>query len=199
MVLAWSPRMTSTQSQVVIGFDFSRSSRDALERAIAIAVRAPFHVLHFVCALDAAPVPSIPTHAAIDYLYAERVQIALTDEVEAELRGAAGTSPVHFCVHVRIGKPAEELLGVARSVGADLIIVGCKHITALQRLVLGSVSGEVARQAGCTVEIARPKSYPFVDLAVITEVEPHHHYLPPHRYTYQDQRIQKRPEDWPLY
>jgi len=191
--------MTSTQRQVVIGFDFSRSGRAALQRAIAIAVRAPFHVLHFVCALDHVAIPAIPTHGAIDYLYAERVQLALTEEVEAELRGTAGTSSVHFCVHVRIGKPAEELLGVARGVGADLIIVGSRDITSLQRLVLGSVSSQVARDAGCTVEIARPKSYPFVDLAVMTEVEPHLHYLPPHRYTYEDQRVSLRPRDWPLY
>jgi nucleotide-binding universal stress UspA family protein len=191
--------MTSTQSQVVIGFDFSHSGRAALQRAIAIAVRAPFHVLHFVCALDHAPVPAIATHGPIDYLYAERVQVALTDEVEAELRGTAGASRVHFCVHVRIGKAAEEVLGVAHSVGADLIIVGCKHVTPLERLVLGSVSAQVARDACCTVEIARPKTYPFVDLAVITEVEPHRHYLPPHRYTYEGQRVSLRPNEWPLY
>ncbi len=191
--------MTSTQTQVVIGFDFSHSGRAALQRAIALAVQAPAHVLHFVCALDHIAIPAIPTSGAIDYVYAEHVQLALTDEVEAELRGTAGASRVHFCVHVRIGKPAEELLGVARGVGADLIIVGSKHVTSLERLVLGSVSAQVARDACCTVEIARPKTYPFVNLAVITEVEPNHHYLPPHRYTYENQRVSLRPNEWPLY
>jgi len=36
------------------------------------------------------------------------------------------SASVHFFVHVRIGKPAEELLALASDVGADLIIVGSK-------------------------------------------------------------------------
>jgi nucleotide-binding universal stress UspA family protein len=192
--------MSSNHSQVVVGFDFSHSGRAALHRALALAIRAPFHVLHFVCVVEPhAPLPAVPADGAVDYRYAERVQRALTDEVEAELRGASATGRIHFCVHVRIGKPAEEILDVAASVGADFIIVGSKPVSALERIVLGSVSGKVARDAGCTVEIARPKTYPFVELATVVEVEAHPHYLPPHRYTYEDRRAILRPTDWPLY
>jgi hypothetical protein len=32
------------------------------------------------------------------------------------------------------------------------------------------------------------------------EVEPDHHpYVPPHRYRYEDHRVDLRPTDWPLY
>jgi nucleotide-binding universal stress UspA family protein len=102
--------MSSTYSQVVIGFDFSHSGRAALYRAIALATRAPSHVLHFVCVIDPhSPLPAVPAKK-VDYDYAERVQRALTDELQQELRGAKAGVRVHFFVHARIGKPAEEIL-----------------------------------------------------------------------------------------
>jgi len=55
------------------------------------------------------------------------------------------------------------------------------------------------REAGCTVEIARAKTYPQVDLLNVVEVEQQHRYVPPHRYSYADNRVQMRPKDWPLY
>ena len=192
--------MSATPDQIVVGFDFSSSGESALERAIAIAASTPATVLHFVCAIELhQPIPGIPAPGAIDYLYAEKVQHALTEEVARRLRTADITRRVHFYVHARIGKPAEEVLAVAREVGADLIIVGSKGNTGITRLVLGSVSERIVREAGCAVEIARPKSYKHVDLLQIVEVEPTHTYIPPHRYTYEEHRLSLRPAEWPLY
>jgi len=122
----------------------------------------------------------------------------MTDEIALELRARASNVPIHFYVHARIGKPADEILQLAREVGADLIIVGSKGLHGVERLVLGSVSETVVRDAGCTVEVARPKTYDHVDLLDIKEVEPHHHYVPPHRYFYEDHRLIVRPPDWPI-
>jgi nucleotide-binding universal stress UspA family protein len=192
--------MTNTSSQVVVGYDFSHSGNAALYRAIALATRAPFHVLHVACIVDRhAPPPGIAHHGPVDYAYTERLQQALTDVISQELRAANTQGRVHFCVHVRIGKPAEELLALARDVGADLIIVGSQGLTGVERLVLGSVSEKVVREAKCTVEVARPKTYDFVELTEIVDVEPHLSYVPPHRYSYEDHRVELRPNEWPLY
>ena len=111
----------------------------------------------------------------------------------------SGADRIQFFVHVRIGKPADELLELAREVGADLIIVGSKGLTGVERLVLGSVSEKVVREAGCTVEVARPKTYDYVELSRIVDAEPHLSYVPPHRYRYEDHRVEMRPPEWPLY
>lgn len=192
--------MSAEQSQVVIGFDFTHSARAAMYRAIAVANRAPFHVLHFICAIEPhGQIPTMPHHGRADLAYVERVQKALLDEIAAELQGAAITDRVHFFVHVRIGHPAEEILDLAREVGADLIIVGSKGLTGIERLVLGSVAEHVVREAGCTVEVARPKTYEYVELIDVAKAEHHAHYAPPHRYTYRASCVDLRPDEWPLY
>jgi len=195
--------MSTHVSPVVVGYDFSHSARPALHRAVTLAGRAPFHVLHVVCVIDPREaIPSIPSYNGVDYMYAARVQEALAAEVQHELDHAEVRGSVHFFVHARIGKAATEILNLAREVGADLIIVGSKGATGLERLILGSTSEHVVREAGCTVEVARPKQYAEVELMQIEPVDPdapHHTYVPPHRYTYEDHRVNLRPAEWPLY
>lgn len=186
---------------VVVGHDFSPSGLTALQRAVALAARAPNHVLHVLCVLDARePLPNFPADDGVDYRYAERVQDRLADEVRRELE-AIGAGTVHFFAYARIGRPAREILQLAREVGADSIILGSHGVTGLERLLLGSTSEKVVREAGCSVEIVRPKRYDDVDLLDIVEVEPEHDhpYSPPHRYTYEDTRVNLRPPEWPLY
>jgi nucleotide-binding universal stress UspA family protein len=62
-----------------------------------------------------------------------------------------------FCAStlVREGDPRHTILGVAADFGADLIVVGCHGRRGLDRLLVGSVSEEVARRAPCSVEIVR--------------------------------------------
>jgi nucleotide-binding universal stress UspA family protein len=195
--------MTSHPSPVVVGYDFSHSAGAALHRAVTLAARAPFHVLHVVCVIDPKDaVPSIPSYNGIDDMYAARVQEALAAEIQCELDKAEVASRVHFFVHARTGKPAEGILELAREVGADLIIVGSRGATGLERLVVGSIAEHVVREAGCTVEVARPKQYPEVELIAIEPVDPDQPratYVPPHRYTYEDHRVNLRPVEWPLY
>ncbi len=192
--------MSSPISPVVVGYDFSQSGRAALHRAVTLAGRAPFHVLHVVCAVDPREaIPALPSYNGVDYMYAARVQEALAAETQHELDRADVHGSVHFFVHARIGKPAPEILALAEEVGADLIIVGSKRMTPLERLILGSTSEQVMRDAGCTVEIARAKQYPDVMLLPVEPVDPIHTYVPPHRYTYEDHRVNLRPAEWPLY
>ena len=200
MRLAVLHGMSSEQSQVVVAFDFSQSARFALERAVTLAARAPFHVLHFACVLDPhSGIHALPTKK-VDIAYADRVRDELVSLVEQELRNAGTTGRVHFHVHVRIAKnPAGEILEIAREVGADLIVVGSKGLRGLERLVLGSVSEHLVREALCTVVIARPKEYAYVPLVEVKEIEAPHHQHRTHHYTYDDHRATLRPSDWPIY
>jgi nucleotide-binding universal stress UspA family protein len=198
--------MPSHLSPVVVGYDFSHSGGAALHRAVTLAARAPCHVLHVVCVIDPKEaIPSIPSYNGIDDMYAARVQAALASEIQGELDKAEIQTRVHFFVHARIGHPVGEILELAREVSADLIVVGSRGVTGVERLLVGSISERVVREAGCTVEVARAKHYPDVadpPAAVATGAEhtqpTQPGYVAPHRYTYEDHRANLRPAEWPI-
>lgn len=55
------------------------------------------------------------------------------------------------------GDPAEEILRAAERHRADLIVMGSKGLTGLERYLLGSVSRKVARHASCSVLVVRSR------------------------------------------
>jgi nucleotide-binding universal stress UspA family protein len=187
--------MSSPTSPVVVCYDFSRSADAALHRAVTLAARAPSHVLHVICVIDPKEaIPSIPPYNGIDEMYAARVQEALAAEIQHALDGADVHDRVHFFVHARIGKVVPEILALARELGADLIIVGSHGLTGLERLLVGSISEHIVREADCSVEVARAKKYPASHPT--GGKMPH---AAPHRYTYEDHRANLRPVEWPLH
>lgn len=56
---------------------------------------------------------------------------------------------------LRLGKPADEILSVAKREKADLIVTGAKGLGAIRRVLLGSVSTRVVQHAHCGVLVVR--------------------------------------------
>jgi nucleotide-binding universal stress UspA family protein len=54
-----------------------------------------------------------------------------------------------------IGNPADEILKVAETHEADLIVTGAKGLGAVGRFLLGSVSTRVAQHASCSALVVR--------------------------------------------
>lgn len=189
----------SEGTQVVIAYDFSTTSEIAFERGIELAARSPRHVLHVLTVVDDAhPVPELPT-AKVDYEYTEKVQARVAEKLTAAFAARAPEVPVRFIVHVRIGKPAQEILGLAADVGAELVIVGSHGFRGVDRLLFGSVSEAVVRGARCPVLVVRPKTYPPVDLVEVVAATEHQRYVKPHRYSYDEGRVMQRSSDWTLW
>lgn len=146
-------------SHVVVAYDLSRSGRAALERSLALATRAPWHVLHVVCVIDPrAAFPALPARR-VDAAYVADVRRTLAALVAGGF-AARGATGVSYVVHALTSKrPATTILHVAREVGAELIIVGTKGLTGLERALVGSIAQRVVRDAHCTVEVARAEGY----------------------------------------
>ncbi len=184
---------------VVVAYDYSSSAQTAIDRGIELACLAPSFVLHFIVAIDPRTgVVGFPTDGKVDYDYAERIQEQLSAHLKATFERCQAAGEVQFFVHARIGQPAEEILGLASDVSADFVILGSHGHTGVKRLLLGSVSERVVREAECPVLVARPKAYPPVELQKVFAV-PHRPstYVPPRRYSYAKQ-VLVRPNDWPL-
>jgi nucleotide-binding universal stress UspA family protein len=55
----------------------------------------------------------------------------------------------------RLGRPADEIITVARQKQADLIVMGAKGLGSVGRFFLGSVSTKVAQHSACSVLVVR--------------------------------------------
>ena len=57
--------------------------------------------------------------------------------------------------HLRMGSVDMEIVALARELGADLIVVGCRGHRGVRRAIEGSVSDGVIRHAPCPVLVVR--------------------------------------------
>jgi universal stress protein A len=86
---------------------------------------------------------------------------ALIDDARSYLdyhvRSARKQCPAPVVAHFAEGDPVDEVLKTARSIRADLVIVGTHDAVGLERMLLGSVATKVAKNAPCSVMIVRAK------------------------------------------
>jgi nucleotide-binding universal stress UspA family protein len=87
---------------------------------------------------------SPPETVLIDYV--EKTETELADLVRSHL-----TDPESATAKVTVGKPAEEIVQVARDEAVDLIVMGTHGRTGLRHVLLGSIAETVVRTAPCPV------------------------------------------------
>jgi nucleotide-binding universal stress UspA family protein len=186
--------------QVVVAYDFTTTAEQALLRAIEVACRAPEHTLHVITVIDPREGIGAQPTKSVDWEYAERIQLLLAERIKLAFSGRPSVSEVQFFAHARIGKrPAEEILTLCKEVSADLVFIGSHGSTGLERLMLGSISERVVREAKCPVMVIRAKTYAEVDLLTVFKYE--HERKPhagPHRFSYASRSELTRPSDWPI-
>lgn len=164
----WSPFV------VVAGVDFSPASGYAIRDALRLAADQDESEIHFVHVVDSDRKSIPPT------LRLERLDSTL-EEVPTKLRAfvakeghisEASISAKAVGLHVRVGRPVQELLQLAVDVAADVIVVGNHGKNTLERFLLGSVSERIARKARCPVLVSRPIDYAGVEHSESVELEP---------------------------
>jgi nucleotide-binding universal stress UspA family protein len=57
--------------------------------------------------------------------------------------------------HLRMGAVDLEVVGLAKELGADLIVIGCRGLRGIRRAIEGSISDAVIRRAPCPVLVVR--------------------------------------------
>jgi nucleotide-binding universal stress UspA family protein len=144
--------VTGASSSIVVGYDGSPDAERALDWAAAAATRRPGTAVHLTQALALPPLPFGPSEHTVAELLATHEQ-----EARHRLDAASGrlaTLGVPAEIHLRRWLPAETILEHAAKIGAGLIAVG-QHGHGPTRVLLGSVSGKVARAARTPVLVAR--------------------------------------------
>lgn len=64
--------------------------------------------------------------------------------------------PTESSLEVVAGDPAEEIIRLANIHKADLIVIGSRGLTGVDRILQRSVSGQVVEEAHCSVLVVRP-------------------------------------------
>lgn len=135
---------------IVVGTDGSAGAEAAVERAAEVAQGTGARV-HLVTAY-----PDIPSYRERIGSSAKRQSIDLQEVADSVLARATGKlSGIEVETHSREGDPAQVIADVAQEQGADLIVVGDRGLTGLERFLLGSVSSKLSHHAPCSVMIVR--------------------------------------------
>jgi len=126
--------------------DFSEHSRAAFQAACMLAAECDAHlvVLHVVepPSTVLGGYPSVPASP-------DAFQIPAAEKMLYRVTPSDPTLNVDH--RLEIGYPAEEILRVAKELGADLIVLGTHGRRGVGRLLMGSVAEQVLRNAECPV------------------------------------------------
>jgi nucleotide-binding universal stress UspA family protein len=141
-------------AKILVPLDFSPASMEALDYAVSLAkqFRAAIHLVHVHPPDEAAAVP-----AAAHVLLQSAEAIERLNE---ELTGIHRQHVAPFCpenCHIRPGRPYHEIIGLAREIAADLIVLSTRGHSGLKHLLLGSTAERVVRGAPCPVLVARKR------------------------------------------
>ena len=135
---------------IVVGTDGSERAGVAVKQALAWAkvYGATLHAVNVVHpAANAEFADSLQTQMQVTDMRQEK------DRVRAQLLADAEAEGVSVEMHTPSGDPADAILGIAKTVSADLIVVGNRGMSGVKRFVLGSVPNKVAHQSDCSVLI----------------------------------------------
>jgi nucleotide-binding universal stress UspA family protein len=154
--------MSATKPTYVVAFDFSISSRTALETAardleamgggtlvVAHAVEMPFvPVTGTWPGMDAPSATTVEIERTID----DETRLALLREVRLVEKSVKG---VTFDIDLVRGPPVESLLASVASRGATRVVMGTHGRTGVAHVLLGSVAERVARLSPVPVLIVK--------------------------------------------
>jgi universal stress protein A len=138
---------------IVCPIDFSEASRTALHYAVAIADH--FGARLTVVTVDDPVLPSVAADTACIPSLAHETEHELRRLV-AETLEDRSSSAMTLDVRVEVGKPAPEILRVARDAEADLIVMSSHGLSGLSKRFFGSTTERVLRATGIPV-LVTPK------------------------------------------
>ena len=132
---------------IVVGYDETEPSKRALERAAELA--QAFGSKLIVTSVAPILLSTSRSMGAIDPTDPPAEHTAELQHAREFLTGKG----LEAEYQAALGEPADTIVEVAESSGADLIVVGTREPGVLERLLGQSVSQSVSRQAHCDVLI----------------------------------------------
>ena len=141
------PRAPVAYQRIVCPVDFSKASPHSLDIAASLADESggrltAVHIFEMPAELSDLPTPDLTEYRAMGFERARRCLKKMTGSVQPK----CGIDELLLA-----GKPAREILRLADEQQADLIVMGVQGRGAIERMLFGSVTQRVVRQAACPV------------------------------------------------
>jgi nucleotide-binding universal stress UspA family protein len=154
-------------NNVLVAFDFGESSQKALAyaRNLTRALGGHLHVLHVADVIATTAAQFYPDAAGNPEVRTASVAL---QHLRAFLSDVDGTPAVRIS-----GSPAHAIVEYAKSVHADMIVMGTHGRDGVSRLLMGSVAEHVVRHAPCPVLVVRRSEHEFIVDAKGGQYEPH--------------------------
>jgi nucleotide-binding universal stress UspA family protein len=150
--------------KIIVALDDSQLSKSVFTRSLEMALAQGSSLMLFHCLTHETlgePIVAMPVElglspAAVDYTFQTQhllveTQIQQTREMLGRYCDTATRQGVPAEFDCKIGEAGELLCQLAKSWGADLIVVGRRGRTGLAEALLGSVSNYVTHHAPCSV------------------------------------------------
>jgi nucleotide-binding universal stress UspA family protein len=135
--------------KVLIAYDGSQQAEKAFSLGMEMASK--FSAQAIVLSVGQIPEPPV----AIDKEDVLESTKKFYQPLFKKMQEKAAASGVKAVFEVRVGHTAEEIVGMAKDEGVDMIVMGHLGGNLLQRWLLGSVAKRVLSYAHCSVVIAR--------------------------------------------
>jgi nucleotide-binding universal stress UspA family protein len=155
--------MSDFPAKILLATDGSEDAALAAQAAVSLATDtgAELHVVHVgevhhvYPPRTPAPLPPAESEEQV-----RKEHQAFLDYEVGRIEQTGGTVTKS---HLRVGKPAEEILRCSEDIVAGMIVVGNQgfgqKFSRLRRFLMGSTSEKVARYARCTVMVVRKDLY----------------------------------------
>ena len=162
--------MTTKRMKVLVGYDGSSDANAAIDDLVNAGL--PYDVEALIVTVSDSPaVAPFAGYNVIDRtVVGDRVRALVSHGktrvsheanrateliLNADIRLRSRFPSWHVRGVILAGDPAEELIRKAVKWHADLIVIGSQGLSAIERMILGSVSLKVATEARCPVRIGR--------------------------------------------
>jgi nucleotide-binding universal stress UspA family protein len=144
--------MSIFPTRILLATDGSEEAQLAATTAadLAKSTNSELHVVH----VGQGPLVYHPERHGYRAEY-ERHEKDAQQLLEAEVKRINGAGATVAQAHLRMGRADEELVDLAQSLGAGMIVMGSRGQGRLGRALMGSVSESVVRHAHCPVTIVR--------------------------------------------
>jgi nucleotide-binding universal stress UspA family protein len=142
--------VNQTKMQILVGIDFSESSRLALLRAAELALRtsARLHLCHIACTDGLIADTNLGLNIPEDFPAAR----AARSDLQRMLAGLGAA--IDGELHVRMStSPLNGMMALIKELKPDLVMVGSHGKGVLKRALLGSLSAQLSQHSPVTVAI----------------------------------------------